>query len=473
MSVTSTSHWRMRSPLGLPKKPAAGTRRHHGAPPRDLVAQLNRRARDHRLDGHSQPLRGAAEADGQSGERRRCDHHPHATTDGSDSPPPTGSRTATGGPSPASAERRLTVRHNRSRLPSDCPPTMSARRPVSATPPPSIRPKASPPTPCTDSHRAGIPTAAVHHAHPRPGGNHLYLQVVGDGDPHTVIRPDTIAPRAPTETLAADPRPRRSPSPPHAAARTQRPGGPATHAVQPYADGLHVAAEQLVGPKPSQSSTKPTRSSPPNSPADPPCRPRAHLLGLAAETDEHPLRHLLTAASGRDLEPPVTWPPSSTGASQRSPLPTQVRCPGSPAYQKRCRPIQSGGPTLPSRSRLVADLADQVQDHACQADVEAVATFRKTTPNATLSGEIAVGGPANGINPQDPRPTGGTQLETLPALWKTTPRPGHHPFHLPASRGKSRPPAGSTHHRLRPRDDRQRPYQKPERRPNGPSAHRR
>jgi hypothetical protein len=32
-------------------------------------------------------------------------------------------------------------------------------------------------------------------------GNHLYLQVVGDGDPHTVIRPDTISPRTPTETL--------------------------------------------------------------------------------------------------------------------------------------------------------------------------------------------------------------------------------------------------------------------------------
>jgi hypothetical protein len=25
---------------------------------------------------------------------------------------------------------------------------------------------------------------------------------------------------------------------------------------------------------------------------------------------------------------------------------------------------------------------------------------------------------ANGINPQDPRPTGGTQLETLPPRWK-------------------------------------------------------
>src|SRR4051794_23066419 len=31
--------------------------------------------------------------------------------------------------------------------------------------------------------------------------NHLYLQVVGDGDPHSLIRPDTVSPRTPTETL--------------------------------------------------------------------------------------------------------------------------------------------------------------------------------------------------------------------------------------------------------------------------------
>jgi hypothetical protein len=31
--------------------------------------------------------------------------------------------------------------------------------------------------------------------------NHLYLQVVGDGDPHSVIRPDTMSPRTPAETL--------------------------------------------------------------------------------------------------------------------------------------------------------------------------------------------------------------------------------------------------------------------------------
>ena len=32
-------------------------------------------------------------------------------------------------------------------------------------------------------------------------GNHLYLQVVGDGDPHTVIRPEAVAPRTPTEIM--------------------------------------------------------------------------------------------------------------------------------------------------------------------------------------------------------------------------------------------------------------------------------
>ncbi len=40
------------------------------------------------------------------------------------------------------------------------------------------------------------------------------------------------------------------------------------------------------------------------------------------------------------------------------------------------------------------------------------------THSSALVREIAVWRAANGINPQDPRPTGGTQLEMLPALWK-------------------------------------------------------
>ena len=31
--------------------------------------------------------------------------------------------------------------------------------------------------------------------------NHFYLQIVGDGDPHMIIRPETVAPRTATEIL--------------------------------------------------------------------------------------------------------------------------------------------------------------------------------------------------------------------------------------------------------------------------------
>ena len=60
----------------------------------------------------------------QSGEHRRCDHHPQQRPDDSDSPPPTGSKTATAGPSPKSAgavtSQSDTTAAN---SPADCPPT--------------------------------------------------------------------------------------------------------------------------------------------------------------------------------------------------------------------------------------------------------------------------------------------------------------------------------------------------------------
>jgi len=59
--------------------------------------------------------------------------------------------------------------------------------------------------------------------------NHLYLQVVDDGDPHSVVRPDTMSPRTPAETLqqiiARDDTPA-STSTVLASSTTQRPGFP-------------------------------------------------------------------------------------------------------------------------------------------------------------------------------------------------------------------------------------------------------
>jgi hypothetical protein len=78
--------------------------------------------------------------------------------------------------------------------------------------------------------------------------NHLYLQVVGDGDPHTLIRPNTLAPRTPTETLQQILA--RDEAPTSASTLLRQFSDPAAslfEAVQRYADGLHLAAERLVG----------------------------------------------------------------------------------------------------------------------------------------------------------------------------------------------------------------------------------
>jgi hypothetical protein len=129
------------------------------------------------------------------------------------------------------------------------------------------------------------------------------------------------------------------------------------------------------------------------------------------------------------------------------------------------------GDYLAKRSQLVADLADQVQNDACQADGPPVWSATESHPSIALIGEIAVWRAANGINSQDPRPTGGGQLETAPALWKQ--RLDRHIARSTDSsdnaRFKQRQAAHTTPSR-RWHDDSQRRYQTPGQRPNGPAA---
>ena len=124
--------------------------------------------------------------------------------------------------------------------------------------------------------------------------NHLYLQVVGDGDPHSVIRPDTVAPRTPTETLhqilARDDTPTSATS---LLRELSDPVARLFDAVQRYTDGLHVAAEQFVGPQIVQMLDARADEVVPGL-TDSASWPtlRAHLLALTAETGEHPLLQL-------------------------------------------------------------------------------------------------------------------------------------------------------------------------------------
>ena len=300
--------------------------------------------------------------------------------------------------------------------------------------------------------------------------NHLYLQVVGDGDPHSLIRPDTISPHTPTEILQQILA--RDEAPVSASTLLRELNNPAARlfqAVQRYTDGLHVAAGQLLGPQIVAELDQADQYIPglTTEPAWPTLR--AHLLDLAAETGQHPLRHLLTAAAGRDLRTAgdmaavLYWRLPELEPVDPGPLPW---LPGIPETL-RSHPVW--GPYLTKRSLLVADLADQIQDHAYQIGGPPVWAAPGSHPSIALVGDIAVWRAANGINPQDPRPTGGTQLEILPALWKQRlDRDIARATNPLADARADKPHAGRT--ALSPRDVRQRPYQQSERRPSGPSA---
>jgi hypothetical protein len=441
------------------------------APTRELVAELNRRARDHRL-GNVPVGREVRLADGNQASvgdviiTRANDRRLRlSATDWVKN----GDRwTITG----IGRRGDLTVRHNRSHL--------TVRLPIDY-----VRTSTGLGYATTIHSAQGVTADTMHglltgqesrqqlytmlsrgrHA------NHLYLQAVGDGDPHTLIRPDTISPRTPTETLLQITA--RDEAPVSASTVLDELNSPAARlfqAIQRYTDGLHVAAEQLVGPQRVAELDQADQYVP--GLTDEPAWPtlRAQLLALAAETGAHPLRHMLAAAAGRDLSTAgdmaavLYWRLPELTPTHPGPLPW---LPGVPEAL-HSHPVWRA--YLAKRSQLVTDLADQVQDHACQGDAPPVWAPPGCHPSTALIGEIAVWRAANGINPNDPRPTGGTQFETLPTLWKQRldrdiARATDPPADARADRRQAERTALSRSH-----DNRQRPYQTPERRPSGPSA---
>jgi hypothetical protein len=302
--------------------------------------------------------------------------------------------------------------------------------------------------------------------------NHVYLQVFGDGDPHTLIRPDTMSPRTPTEKLQQILA--RDEAPLSAGTLLRELNDPAARlfqAVQRYTDSLHVAAEQLLGPQTVAELDQADRYIPglTAEPAWPTVR--AHALALAAETGEHPLRHMLRAASEGDLGTAddmaavLDWRLTALTPTDPGPLPW---LPGLPSALHD-HPVWGG--YLAKRSQLVADLADQVQDHACRGAGEPAWAPPGSHPSLPLIREIAGWRAANGINPQDSRPTGGGgQLGTAAALWKQ--RLDWHTARSTDPSGTARYDERHAAHTplSRSQHDSRRPYQTPGQRPNRPAG---
>ena len=249
--------------------------------------------------------------------------------------------------------------------------------------------------------------------------NHVYLSVVGDGDPHSMISPDSLHPRTATELLeqilARD-------ATPQSATTLQReqqdPVGLLGAAAARYVDALHLAAEHLAGPQVAASldrSAERLLNGLTGEPAWPTLR--GHLLLLAAAGVD-PVAEMFAAAAMRDLSSAddhaavLDWRIQNLNKiATDGPLPW---LPGIP------RPIGADpqwGPYLEARSRLVAELANQVRSNAA-GEAPAWAAVRRALAPTELIADIQIWRSATQVDPSDLRPTGQPQLGQASRAWQ-------------------------------------------------------
>jgi hypothetical protein len=194
-------------------------------------------------------------------------------------------------------------------------------------------------------------------------GNHIFLQLVGDGDPHTLIRPDTIRPSTATELLE------------HILARDDTPQSASTLvreqqdpvvrlgvAVKRSLDALHMAAEEIVGPSEVQAleGFADRLSNRRAGMAGPACQ----LLLLAVDGAD-PQQRLQAAHDAREISSAddraaaLDWRLGNTSLlrGRDGPLPWLPSIP----HRIAANPTW---PYLNARSDLVAQLADEVRRNA-------------------------------------------------------------------------------------------------------------
>jgi conjugative relaxase-like TrwC/TraI family protein len=241
--------------------------------------------------------------------------------------------------------------------------------------------------------------------------NHIYVSVVGDGDPHTLIRPDTILPSTATEQLeqilARDGSPRSAST---LLREQQDPAVRLGESVARYVDALHMAAENLIGSSAVQAvETSGNRLLAGLS--DEPAWPTllGHLLLLAA-TGADPVAELLTAAAQWDLTSAHDQAAVIDSRIQDvnqvtsgAPLPWLAGIPHVLAADP------DWGPYLNARSQLVAQLADQVRRNTA-AEAPAWAAQTHALVPAELIADLQVWRAATQVDPSDLRPTGPPQL---------------------------------------------------------------
>jgi conjugative relaxase-like TrwC/TraI family protein len=392
------------------------------APTRELVGELNDRARAHRLDGQT-PEQTVPLADGSTASAgdtviTRANNRQLRLT-GTDWVK-NGDRWHVTAVHPTGA---LTVRHTTSACGVDLPPDY-VRTSVDLGYATTIHTAQGVTADTSHTLLTGQESRQLTYTAVTRGkaANHLYLEVVGDGDEHNVIRPEYIHPLTATDLLerilARDESARSA----HTTRRVAE--DPATllgQAAARYVDSLYVGAEQLLGPQQvarldraadlvvpelTQAAAWPTL--------------RAHLLLLAAQEGD-PVVHLRAAAGARELDTAgdvaavLDWRLDDSGLRNAGtgPLPW---LPGIPAS---LREDPQWGPYLAARAAQVRDLTLQVTERA-RSD-ESMPQWARTgqrRPDDERLVDVAVWRAATAVPDSDRRPTGAPQLGKAAARYQ-------------------------------------------------------
>ena len=250
--------------------------------------------------------------------------------------------------------------------------------------------------------------------------NNLYLQVVGNGDPHDIIRPENVHPQTATDIL--EDILARDDAPVSATTTAQEHASPTLRlgaATARYVDALHVAAEHHLGTAAvAHLETGADRIVP--GVGDDPAWPtlRAHLVLLAATGDD-PTTALQFAASSRELDSAddraavLDWRLPGPGTDGSGPLPWL------PGIPQELRDDPHWGAYLNARSQRVADLSQEVRHQATStADTPSWWPPGRSVPEPDILGDLAVWRAANAIPNTDRRPTGPEQPAKAHALWQ-------------------------------------------------------
>ena len=259
-------------------------------------------------------------------------------------------------------------------------------------------------------------------------GNYLYLQTVGDGDPHTVITRDALLPPTAVDVLARILA--RDGSATSAATTLRQNTDPLRRLGQAgaeYTHALGVAAEGVLGPEGLAALERHAETVLPGLTHAAAWGTLRANLALQAAAGHDPAEVLDAAIAHRELD--TALDPAAVLDWRLDPRHLRTDRPGSLPWLPAVPDVLATDPTwaasLPRRSRQVADLAAQVAAAAGQWTPTTAPAWARPLLDTDrhLAADLAVWRSAMGVPDTDPRPTGPPQLAAARA---------HHQQHLQA-----------------------------------------